>query len=109
MAGLDANSTAAMSFDLAETADGGLTVTINGELDIANVDGLEAAVGSALARHPGKLIVELSGLRFADSSAIAVWVRWSTAVHEIELRDVSPILRRVIDSMGLSDTLNVKP
>jgi len=109
MAGLDANSTAAMSFDLAEAGDGGLTVTINGELDITNVDALEAAVGSALERHPARLIVELAGLRFADSSAIALWVRWSTAVHEIELRDVSPILRRVIGSMGLADTLNVKP
>jgi anti-anti-sigma factor len=109
MAGLDANGTAAMSFDLAETGDEGLTVTINGELDITNVDALEAAVGSALERHPGRLIVELSGLRFADSSAIALWVRWATAVHEIELRDVSSILRRVIESMGLSDTLNVKP
>ena len=108
MAGLDANSTAEMSFDLARAGDG-LTVTINGELDISNVDALEAAVGSALERHPERLIVELSGLRFADSSAIAVWVRWSTAVHKIELRNVSPILRRVIDSMGLADTLNVKP
>lgn len=109
MAGLDANGTAAMSFDLTQAGDAGLTVTINGELDITNVDALEAAVSSALERQPGRLIVELSGLRFADSSAIALWVRWSTAVHEIELRDVSSILRRVIDSMGLSDTLNVKP
>ena len=109
MAGLDANNIAAMSFDLARAGDAGLTVTINGELDITNVDALEAAVSSALERHPGRLIVELRGLRFADSSAIAVWVRWSTAVREIELRDASPILRRVIDSMGLSDTLNVKP
>jgi anti-anti-sigma factor len=109
MAGLDANSTAAMSFDLARAGDDGLTVTINGELDITNVDALQAAVGAALERHPGRLIIELSGLRFADSSAIALWVRWSTAVHEIELRHVSPILRRVIDSMGLAETLNVKP
>ena len=84
-------------------------MTITGELDITNVDALEAAVGSALAQHPQRLTIELCGLRFADSSAIALWVRWSTAVHEIELRDVSPILRRVIDSMGLADTLNVKP
>jgi anti-sigma B factor antagonist len=109
MAGLDASSAAAMSFDLADAGDGGLRVTINGELDITNVDALEEAVTSALGRHPGRLIIELSGLRFADSSAIAVWVRWSTAVHQIELRDASPILRRVIDSMGLADTLNVKP
>ncbi len=111
MAGLDPNSTAEMKFDLAEPDGdgGGLTVTISGELDITNVDALEAAVGSALERHPGRLVIELSGLRFADSSAIALWVRWSTAVHEIELRHVSPILRRVIGSMGLAGTLNVRP
>lgn len=109
MAGLDANSTAGMNFALAEVDGHDLAVTINGELDITNVDALESAVRSALRHHPGRLIVELRGLRFADSSAIALWVRWSTAVHEIELRDVSPILRRVIDSMGLADTLNVKP
>ncbi len=109
MAGLDANSTAEMTFDLAEADSNGLTVRISGELDITNVDALEEAVGSALERHPGRLVIELSGLRFADSSAIALWVRWSTSVKEIELRDVSSILRRVIDSMGLADTLNVKP
>ncbi len=109
MAGLDANSTADMNFDLAEADGQALTVTISGELDITNVDALEDAVRSALERHPGRLIIELSGLRFADSSAIALWVRWSTSVPEIELRDVSPILRRVIGSMGLADTLNVKP
>lgn len=109
MAGLDADNATGMHFDLANSDGRDLTVTITGELDITNVDALDSAVRSALDRHPGRLIIELSGLRFADSSAIALWVRWSTAVHEIELRDVSPILRRVIDSMGLADTLNVKP
>jgi anti-sigma B factor antagonist len=109
MAGLDANNTAQVTFDITDADGDGLRVRITGELDITNVDALESAVDAALKRHPGRLILDLSGLRFADSSAIALWVRWSTAVHEIELRDVSPILRRVIDSMGLADTLNVKP
>jgi anti-anti-sigma factor len=109
MAGLDADGTAEMSFDVVEAADDRLTVRISGELDITNVDALEAAVSSALERHPGRLVIDLSGLRFADSSAIALWVRWSMVVHEIELRNASSILRRVIDAMGLTDTLNVKP
>ena len=41
MAGLDANSTAGMDFDLADSDGHDLTVTINGELDITNVDALE--------------------------------------------------------------------
>lgn len=109
MAGLDANSTAEMSFEVADAGDDALIVTITGEIDITNVDALESAVGTALDRHPRTLIIELGDLRFADSSAIALWVRWSTSVPAIELHDVSPILRRVIDSMGLAQTLNVKP
>jgi anti-anti-sigma factor len=108
MAGLDANSTAEMDFELADVDDA-LVVTITGELDITNVDALEAAVGAALDRGPRRLIIEVGDLRFADSSAIALWVRWSASVPAIELRDVSSILRRVIDSMGLAETLNVKP
>ena len=61
MAGLDANNTAGMDFDLADSDGHDLTVTITGELDITNVDALESAVGSALERHPGRLIIELSG------------------------------------------------
>ncbi len=59
MAGLDANSTAAMSFDVDEH-DHALTVTINGELDITNVDSLESVVGAALEREPASLIIELA-------------------------------------------------
>lgn len=98
-----------MSFEVADADDDGLIVTITGEIDITNVDALESAVGTALDRHPRRLIIEVGDLRFADSSAIALWVRWSISVPAIELHDVSPILRRVIDSMGLAGTLNVKP
>jgi anti-anti-sigma factor len=97
-----------MTFDVVEEAGGTLRVTLAGELDITNVDTLASAVAPALERKPPRVVVEVAELRFADSSAIALWVRWSTSVDEIELRDVSPILRRVIDSMGLAATLGVK-
>ena len=72
-----------MTFDVAEQSDGTLSVKLAGELDITNVDAL--------------------------ASAIALWVQWASAVPQIELRDVSPLLRRVVDSMGLADTLHVTP
>ena len=109
MAGLDANSTDEMTFAIVEGDDRTVTVRVAGELDITNVETLGSAVAPALARRPARLIVDVSELRFADSSAIALWVQWATAPPEIELRDAPPLLRRVIESMGLTETLNVTP
>jgi anti-anti-sigma factor len=110
MAGLDANnSAAAVTFSVVEGDDRTVTVTVSGELDMSNVEALGAAVAPALEHHPVRLIVDARELTFADSSAIALWVRWSTAVPEMELRDAPPLLRRVVDTMGLTETLNVTP
>jgi anti-anti-sigma factor len=97
------------SFTGAIDADGNAVVTITGELDISGVDALEARVAPLLDRRPPRLVVDASGLRFADSSAIALWVKWAAAVPEIELRRAPALLRRVVDSMGLTETLNVTP
>lgn len=98
-----------MKFDVVEGDDRSVTVTLSGELDITNVDTLAAALTPALEREPERLIIEVSDLRFADSSAIALWVQWATSVPDVELRGVPPLLRRVVDSMGLSETLKVSP
>jgi anti-anti-sigma factor len=82
-------------------------VTVRGELDISNVHELEAAVASTIAATPDRLVVDVRDVRFADSSAIAVWVRWAAAVEELELRDPPPLLRQVITKMGLAATLRV--
>ena len=50
---------------------------------------------------------ELADLRFADSSALALWVRWAGSVGSIELRHCSPLLRRVIETMGLDQTFRL--
>lgn len=98
-----------MSFDVDAGIDGTVTVTLSGELDMTNVDALAAAVEPALDQEPERLIVEVQDLSFADSSAIALWVQWATKVPAIEMRDVPPLLRRVVESMGLTETLNVVP
>jgi anti-anti-sigma factor len=109
MAGLDANSTANMTFDVIESDDGTVTVRVGGELDITNVERLAGAVAPALEREPARLVVDARALRFADSSAIALWVQWATAVPATELRHPPPTLRKVLNSMGLADMLHVTP
>ncbi len=84
------NGREAMEFDVVNDGPTAV-VTISGELDIANIEELETAVEPVIVGKPDRLVIDVGGLRFADSSAIALWVRWAAAVGEIELRDVSPL------------------
>ena len=95
------------TFTVASDGAAEATVTIRGELDVANVDAIEAAVAPVVAGGIERLVVDVRELRFADSSAIALWLRWAGAVGQFELREPSPLLRKVIASMGLSAKLRL--
>lgn len=96
-----------ISFDVAVDGDRHATVTISGELDMTGVDPLEAEVQEALDGGVTRLTVDVGHVRFADSSAIALWVRWASNVNDFELRDPPQLLRRVIGAMGLDETLGL--
>ena len=98
-----------MTFELVSSHDGSAVVKVAGELDITTIGNLEEAMQPILDRDPQRLVIDVSSLRFADSSAIALWVKWATIVPGLEIRDPQPLLRRVIDSMGLAQTLQVTP
>ncbi|MDQ6607358.1 MAG: STAS domain-containing protein [Actinomycetota bacterium] len=106
---LDDEANPPMTFTI--LAQGGETtvVTINGELDIANIQGLEVALAPLIETRPARLVLDLGGVGFADSSAIALLVRWATAVDELKLRDASPLLQKVIETMGLAGKLQLEP
>jgi anti-anti-sigma factor len=94
-----------ISFDVVVDGDDHATVRIDGELDMSGIDPLASRVDEVLARGVRRLTVDVRGVRFADSSAIALWVRWASAVEEFELREPPPLLRRVIGAMGLAEKL----
>lgn len=87
--------------------DGAAVVAIAGELDISNLPGLAEDVEGVLERRPQRLVVDVSQVRFADSSAISMWLQWSMSVPEFELRDPPVLLRAVITTMGLGDQLGM--
>lgn len=88
---------------------GASTMALAGELDSSNVEQLEAAVTSLLAEHPERVILDLSALRFMDSAGISVLVRLAGEVDSVQIRDPSPIVRRVIEITGLTGVLQVEP
>lgn len=107
MENVDPLAGAPASFEIASRPDGAVVVTIEGELDMSSTGRLDAEVQRALGNRPRKLVVDVADVRFADSTAIALWVRWAGAVPEFELRDPPALLRRVIATMGLGGKLGV--
>ena len=97
-----------LDYEVSEDRDGYPLVKLRGELDMTTSPKLEGAVGPIIAGAPARLIVDASGLEFADSSAIALLVRWANLVPEVEIRQPPGLLRDVISRMGLSDRLKMR-
>jgi anti-anti-sigma factor len=106
---LGPDAEAQFTFDVSSGADGTTIVRVAGELDMTTAEELEAAVAPVIQSSRDRLVVDVGGLDFADSSAIALFVRWANRVRRIEIREPSPLLRRVIERMGLAERLPMTP
>jgi len=90
------------AFDVADVDDDMHVVSLYGQLDLANADrvrdGLCAVAGS-------KVVVDLSGLQFLDSSGIAALLSARSRIVErgngFALRGAKGIVRRVLEVTGL--------
>jgi anti-anti-sigma factor len=51
--------------------------------------------------------LDASGLTFMDSSGIVLLVSATQRVQEVQVRDPSPIVRRLIELTGLSKVLRI--
>jgi anti-sigma B factor antagonist len=108
MAELDLNGPSPVT--VKTLAEGGTpVVSLSGELDLTNIERVRSSIGDVLTAGTGRLVVEMSELAFMDSSGLAMLASFARKVPEIELRDPSPIVRRLIDLSGLAEILNVSP
>jgi anti-sigma B factor antagonist len=78
--------------------------TLHGDFDLAGVARFERTMQAALARSPRRLVLDLSGLRFLDSSGIHALARTRTEAAarglELELRSAPPAVHRVAALTG---------
>jgi anti-sigma B factor antagonist len=108
MANLELNGPS--SITVKTLAEGGTpVVSLAGELDLTNIERVRSAIGDVLTAGTGRLVVELSELVFMDSSGLALLASLARKTPEIELRDPTPIVRRLIGLSGLAEILNVSP
>jgi anti-anti-sigma factor len=85
-----------------------LTLSIAGELDIASVDGVKESINGLFAGNPERVVFDLEGLTFMDSSGIALMLQMSRQVGAVEVLHATPIVRRVIEATGLSEILGLQ-
>lgn len=108
MAELGKGPGAHLEFDVSEDHDVAV-VTLRGELDMTTAPVLDASLAPVIARQPSRLVVKASALEFADSSAIALLVRWANLVRQVEIHEPPALLRHVIARMGLTERLHISP
>ena len=82
-------------------------VYLSGELDLTSAAQFSTAIDAALGSEPGRLVLDASGLKFMDSSGIVLLVSATQRVQEVQVRDPSPIVRRLIELTGLSNVLRI--
>jgi anti-sigma B factor antagonist len=81
-------------------------LVVRGEIDYRTAPTLHAAIDSALDGVARRLVLDLEGVTFIDSSGLAVLIDASTRASVV-LRHPSTAVERVIAVTGLSSTLHV--
>jgi anti-sigma B factor antagonist len=97
---------------LAAVANGTATVLVQGEIDIATAPDLRRALAEAMVASPNQLVVDLAATTFLDCSGIAAIVdahRRAPASCQIVLRSPAPIIRKVIELIGIDQICLIEP
>ena len=98
-----AAGSAAVAFDQSGTP----VITLTGEIDISNVDPLRATIEPVVEQAPERVVFDLSGLDFMDSSGIALLLHVAARAGSVHLRGTSTLVRRILEVSGLSDILHI--
>jgi anti-anti-sigma factor len=88
---------------------GALVVRVTGEVDMSNASIVQEAIDQETGTGVDHLIFDVGGLEFIDSSGLAVLLSAAQKVPLVQLRNPSPIVRRVVEVTGLSETLPTEP
>ena len=87
--------------------EGRLLVRLSGELDVASLPDVEPGVDRLLGLPAQPVCIDAADLAFLDSSGVAVLIRIANHFGTVELVHAAPIVRRIVEALGLSDHLGL--
>jgi anti-anti-sigma factor len=82
-------------------------VELGGELDISNVDEVQKALAELVATRPQRLIFDLAGITFMDSSGLGLLILARRETESMVIRGASAIAQRAIEATGLVEYLGL--
>jgi anti-sigma B factor antagonist len=89
--------------------EGQAVVSPRGELDMATVGAVEQELKQLRETGIARIVLDLGGLTFMDSSGLHLVVRWTSAASrdgfEFELEPGPPVVQRIFELAALKDTL----
>jgi anti-anti-sigma factor len=87
----------------------GVRITLVGEVDLATAPELDRLLDQLAEGEPGRLLIDLTGVEFMDSTGLASIVRALHAAeangHRLSVQRGSPQVQRLFELTGLVDRL----
>ncbi len=108
MAEIEQAGPASAKLDVREE-DGTLVLYLSGDLDVTSTDYIRSALDAALDGTADRVILDLAGLQFMDSSGTALIVSVTQKVREVRVRNPTAIVRRLFELTGLTEALGMVP
>ena len=101
-----------MELNVSSTSQGGhAIVTASGELDLYTAPRLQTALASLLRESVDRVVVDLSGIEFCDSTGMNVLLSAMKRLKEqggtLELAAPRPAVRRILQVTGLDTVFSV--
>ncbi|SCK11657.1 anti-anti-sigma factor [Streptomyces sp. WMMB 714] len=90
-----------------ERRDGTELLTLSGDLDLDVVEEIVPVLEAALAAQSGGLVIDLSGVTFADSSALNMLLRTHARTKLYLGGPLQPVVRRLFEITGIESVLNL--
>jgi anti-sigma B factor antagonist len=96
-----------------DNPDNSVVVTVRGSLDIDSAPVLTTALDQVLERPVPRVVVDLSGVEFCDSTGLSAFVighnQAAAAGGWLRIAAPTPWMSRLLDTVGLTGRLGVYP
>jgi anti-sigma B factor antagonist len=89
-------------------SEGRTVLVLSGEIDLSRIEELSEQIDAAV-NPADRLLFDLSGVTFMDSSGIALLLTTANSVAETVIRAPSRQVRRVLEATGLTSVLRIVP